>query len=421
MKDRSHKTQAHRIAITGCGGFARKHHKAILNLEKRGLVKLVATCDPNPQQRSNATHDFNLNGRGVKQHESFESMLTENPLLDLVTLPTPLPLHASMHATLVKQEIPVYLEKPPTLYPVELEQMLQVEKLAKIPTTIGFNYIHEDNRRELKQRILAGEFGKLHSVGFIGHWSRPMKYYARNFWAGKLFTNGYPNLDNPAGNAFSHFLHNLLHWAGLESMNHWAKAHAVQAHYYRTQAIESADTLFLKARLDSDVELRFAVSHTWNEQLVNREILQFDKHRILYDVNQGYQIELAGKAIETGIAHPHDHLETNLIAACELRTSQNRRPTTSLADTVPFVELQALGLIATGKIKALPETDIEYQRDNSDSSNQVPVVAGLAEKMEHFVQTENATSDLYSSSKQWVQLNDINFKNSIHELNQASA
>lgn len=88
-----------RVAIIGMGGFAGAHHRTIAALEERGLARLVSTCDPRPGDFTRETREWRLDERRVRVFANYRDMLEAcHAALDLVVVPTPIPLHAEMHA-----------------------------------------------------------------------------------------------------------------------------------------------------------------------------------------------------------------------------------------------------------------------------------------------------------------------------------
>ena len=151
-----------RIGIIGLGGFAGSHHNAVARLEERGHAKLVCTCDPRVELFVNEREKLNFVARGVGVFPDYRSMLAAcGRDLDLVVIPTPINLHAEMHAAVTALGLPAYLEKPPTLDHAELERMITADSRAGKSSLVGFNFIIEKQRLALKERLLAGEFGGL--------------------------------------------------------------------------------------------------------------------------------------------------------------------------------------------------------------------------------------------------------------------
>jgi predicted dehydrogenase len=153
-----------RIGIVGLGGFAASHHQVIARLEERGHARLVCTCDPDPDRYGGEQANLRFVSRGVQVFRDYRAMLDAcHRQLDLVVIPTPIQLHADMHAAATAHGLPTYLEKPPTLDYAELERMIQADARAHHASHVGFNFIIEKRRLALKERLLAGEFGAVRS------------------------------------------------------------------------------------------------------------------------------------------------------------------------------------------------------------------------------------------------------------------
>ncbi|HOF89243.1 MAG TPA: Gfo/Idh/MocA family oxidoreductase, partial [Armatimonadota bacterium] len=250
-----------RIAIVGMGGFAGEHHDAILRLETRGECRLVCTCDPAMDAFTERWDALRFAERGVRLFRDYRAMLAAfGDELDIVTIPTPVPLHAPMHRAACRRGLAVYLEKPPTLNYAELASMLRAEKLAPKLTNVGFNFIVEPPRRALKARLVAGEFGAVRAVRVFGRWPRGSTYYTRASWAGRLLLDGTLVLDSPMGNAMAHLAHNALYWAG-DAPDAWAPITAERAELYRAHPIQGTDTLFVEAETAHGPIVRLAMTH----------------------------------------------------------------------------------------------------------------------------------------------------------------
>ncbi|MBC8012272.1 MAG: Gfo/Idh/MocA family oxidoreductase, partial [Burkholderiales bacterium] len=277
-----------RLGIIGMGGYAARHHEVALALEDRGECRLVCTCDPRPESFAEQARRWRLEARRVAVHTDYLSMLDRHAgELDVVVIATPIPLHAEMHAAVVGRGLAAYLEKPPTLDPDELEEMIARDARAPTTTLVGFNFIAEAERQALKRRLVAGEFGVLREARLFGFWGRSSAYYGRSAWAGRLFTDdGRLLLDSCLGNGLSHHVHNLLHWAGVDGLDNWATPTRVRAWLARAHPIEGADTCFAEAETDSRVLMRIAISHACSGPELHRETLICDHAEIEYVTNQ---------------------------------------------------------------------------------------------------------------------------------------
>jgi predicted dehydrogenase len=344
-----------RALIFGLGGFAAAHHRAILQLEKTGHGRLAGTCDPVPGAHIHAFADWRFAERGVGVWTDYRDLLAAKAgEADIAIIPTPIPLHAEMHRASVEAGLAVYLEKPPSLDPDELESMIRVDAGARRRTFVGFNFIENAWRRELKTRILAGEFGRVESVSFTGLWPRAESYFQRNNWAGRLLSpDGRLLLDSCVGNAMAHYVHNVLFWAGTGQVLSWAMPASVRAALFRAHAIEGFDTAFIEATTSQGVQLRLGLSHACLQQSEEREVIRCEHAEI--EVNQWVEHVIRWKdGREERHAHSyHDTVEPNQRAYFKHVADGEGRPFTTLEDSRPFVTLNGLAYVASGGIQTV--------------------------------------------------------------------
>jgi predicted dehydrogenase len=342
------------VAVLGLGGYAQTHHETIDALEQEGRCTLVATCDPNPDAFAASMAGRRLAERGVAVFSDYRSLLAAvGDRLDLVTVPTPVPFHAEMHRACVERGIACYLEKPPTLWWPELQRMQAVEAGAKTATQVGFNFIVEEPRQALKRRLLAGEFGALERVSFLGLWRRTSVYFGRAAWAGRLtLPDGRPVLDSCVGNAMAHYVHNLLFWAGTGDLLSWAQIASVRAELYRVHPIQSFDTVFLEAECERGVALRIAASHACREH-EHREEVHCERATITYIPGASARVAWHDGRVESIAVPGGTLLRENLERYFDYLDGNEPCPLTCLRDCEPFVQLLDLALVASGRIATL--------------------------------------------------------------------
>jgi len=354
------------------GGFAASHHAALAELEARGLCRVVATCDPHPGA-------FTVRD-GVEVFPSLDAMLVVAP--DVVTLPTPIPLHAEQHAAVVAAEAACYLEKPPSLWWPEYVAMATRDEGARVPTQVGFNFVGDPFRQALKRRILDGEFGPLQEVTFLGLWPRERAYYTRNDWAGRLRTGGHPVFDSPFGNAMAHYVQNLLFWGGEPV----AKVETVRAWLARAHLIESCDTGFVAARLAGGVILRLGVTHAGTET-ADRETLVLRDARVTFPNWRTARIDGADgrtEILESDVRDQGEMLRRNFEEYFAVVRGERPAPTTSLAESASFVRLCGLAF-ASSEIRTLTS-------DSADEAGRV-TVKGLNDRLRRFVESGDWPTD----------------------------
>lgn len=343
------------LGIIGMGGFAGSHHDAVKRLEEQGECRLICACDPNPAGFEDRIREWDLPGRGVAIFDDYKDMLDAcRDRLDLVIIPTPVHLHALMHRACVELGLPVYLEKPPTLDHAELDEMLVVEDRASKLTNVGFNFIIDSQRQRLKRRILSGEFGVVRLVCFRGLWPRPVSYFQRNTWAGRLVLDGQLVLDSCMGNAMAHYVHNTLFWAGSEELFSWGEISEVTAELYRAHDIQGMDTVFARAKIERGPDVQMALSHACDGAPQNPKWVVCDDAVIRYTTGRGYEIEWKDGRTETGEPDMRVGLCDNLLGYLAYLRGDVDRPLTRLIDSRPFVHCCDLVYVAAQKITTVP-------------------------------------------------------------------
>jgi len=375
-----------RIGIVGMGGFAGSHHNAITRLEERGHAKLVCTCDPHAARFVDEQHGWRFHARGVRVFDDYRPMLEAcHSQLDALVVPTPIQLHAEMHAAATSLGLPCYIEKPPTLDHAELERMIAADARARKASLVGFNFIIERARLSLKERLLAGEFGAIRGATLAALWPRPASYFARNDWAGRLLApDGRVVLDSCFGNAMAHFVHNLLFWTGGPELFSWAQLAAVRAELYRGHRIEGADTFFVEADTTAGVTMRFALSHACAGASTHSEIVLCDKATLRYAVGRHIEIRWNDGHSEKVTLEPFDALVENHLDYIRYLRGESARPATTLADSRPFVALNDLAHVSSRRITPIPHDQVSGVRDEKEQKDYLHV-SGMAAAHENFL------------------------------------
>jgi predicted dehydrogenase len=367
------------------GGFAGSHHRAILRLEESGHARLVCTCDPNPDAFGVEQREWRLAGRQVRVFSDYREMLEScQGQLDLVVIPTPIQMHAEMHAAAVSLGLAVYLEKPPTLDHTELEAMIATEAKAQWLTAVGFNFIMERPRLGLKQRLIAGEFGAVRAATLTALWPRPASYFSRNQWAGRLMIAGRTVLDSCFGNAMAHFVHNLLFWVGSAELFSWAQPAAVRAELYRAHAIEGADTFFVEADTASGITLRFALSHACAGTSSHCEMVLCERATLRYVVGSHFEIRWHDGRCERTPLGSFDALAENHLEFFRYLHGEISRPPTTLADSRAFVALNDLAHVSSHLIAPIPSHLVSTVREEKEQKDYLHV-AGMLTTQENFL------------------------------------
>lgn len=374
-----------RLGIIGMGGFAGSHHAAVAKLEERGHARLICTCDPRVELFAVEQQTWKFRSRGVSVFNDYRAMLDAcRRDLDLVVIPTPIQLHAEMHAAATALGLPTYLEKPPTLDYAELERMIVNDARPPKSSLVGFNFIIEKPRLALKDRILAGDFGAVRGTMLSASWPRPASYFSRNDWAGRLLMDDRMVLDSCFGNAMAHFVHNMLFWAGGPERFSWAQLAVVRAELYRAHAIEGADTFFVEADTTAGVTMRFALSHACAGASSQCETILCEKAAIRYLVGSHIEIRWNDGREERSAVDPFDPLGENHLEYFRYLRGESARPATTLVDSRPFVALNDLAFISSKRIAPIPFPLISAVRDEKEQKNYLQV-ASMPAAQENFL------------------------------------
>lgn len=381
-----------RTAVVGIGGFGSAHHTALLALEQQGVIKVIATCDPRAEALAVEQTTFDFVNRGVTVYTDFEAMLSAHAAgLDLVTVAAPIGFHAPMHRACVERGLACYLEKPPTLDPVELEAMIATDIKATHTTHVGFNYIYQPFRHELRKQILEGTFGALKQISLLAQWPRDLGYYGRNNWAGKLLLKDYILLDSVCGNAAAHHVQNILFFAGSDAG--YANPQTIETELYRANAIEGADAIFTRGTLENGVAFRIAAVHACASAPETLEIIECEEATIeISPANSKVKVTYRdGRVEETEASRAS--LFDNLTLFCQILQGTLAKPPVTLEDCRAFVSLNALLYVSGQRITPVSEEHLTRDKNIERPGHEMISINGVIPVMETMLATGQFPSE----------------------------
>ncbi|XHR30573.1 MAG: Gfo/Idh/MocA family protein [Chthoniobacteraceae bacterium] len=335
------------LGINGYRGFALTHRLMAEAAEQRGLCQYAgsATYGATPSAED---------ARGRFHVSDLQELIGRLKKPGVVMSPSPIHFHRSDHQAVVQSGHACYLEKPPTLDPRELDEMIARDDAALFPSAVGFQHMAEPFRQQLKQRILAGEFGALQRISFLGLWQRHRGYYSRTNWAGRLKINDQLVLDSPFGNACSHYFHSALFWAGRKALWHWAEPRKVTAALFRANEIEGADTLFAKVLTTDGIPILFATSHACEEREVSEETIVCSEATITIENALSARIQWKNGKTEMYTLRFEELPVLSLTHYLHrLANPSGGDAIVTLRDCRTFVHLNALFYIASGTIHSV--------------------------------------------------------------------
>jgi len=184
-----------RFALIGCGRIAARHAE-----QMRKWGRIAAVCDIVPERMlTYALAD------GCKTYSTVDELFKQEKELDLVAICTPNYLHAPQSILALHHGINVLCEKPLAISSNDGLQMIQAAM-----TNERFLFVVKQNRYNppvvaLRELLLSGQLGPVHSFQINCFWNRPSAYY-EDSWRGKRDTDG-----GILYTQFSHFI-DLLSW-----------------------------------------------------------------------------------------------------------------------------------------------------------------------------------------------------------------
>src|SRR5262245_14997625 len=199
------------IGLAGIGGYGESYVEAILPQQQTLGARLVGAVDPMPQ-RCRRLHD--LEEQKIPLYPSIGAMFDEWSV-DLMFIVTPIHLHASQSCMVLKQGVNVLCEKPLAGSLSDALVMIEAQRESTAFAAIGFQWSFSHAIQSLKRDIMEGVLGKPIRLSTLVLWPRPIQYFQRNDWAGKIrMPDGAGVFDSPVNNATAHFLHNMLYVLG---------------------------------------------------------------------------------------------------------------------------------------------------------------------------------------------------------------
>ncbi len=296
-----------RVLLVGLEGFGRSHAQKALELERQGRCRIVGGVDP---AHPVLAEDHPLKTPSLALFTDLSQALSD-AVPELVVLCTPIHTHAPLSTTALRAGCSVLLEKPLCGSLSEARRIIDEVETAPGFLAMGYQMCYNPGARKLKEDIQRGRFGAPKDFSVSVLWPRPVSYYQRNNWAGRITTDaGQSVLDSPHNNACAHFLFQML-WLLGDTEAGAARVTSLQAALGRAHDIENCDTALLEMTTESGTRLRFAASHAVADEMNPRFRLEFESGTILSGSGGRLSAHTPGGIIEYG-GGPDNRLETCL-------------------------------------------------------------------------------------------------------------
>lgn len=183
-------TRPLKLGVVGCGFMGKTH---LGNLRTLEAARPAALCDVDLERARDAAGDG-----GVPCFEDLERML-DRTSLDGLVVATPPTVRQDVLQVAAREEIPVYVEKPPATTPREYLRCDRLLREADLPNVLGFMYRMHPLVQEMGDYLEAGEPTLIRTDLSSRHYDHydgsPMGYgYLRKAASGGVLCDQYVHL-----------------------------------------------------------------------------------------------------------------------------------------------------------------------------------------------------------------------------------
>ena len=348
-------TSRPRVAIVGVGGFAGHHRTFVTAVVEKGLIDHVAQVAPPFDQENLADDVAELRQRGVAIYSSLRELLAaRRGDLDLITIPTGIPLHRAMTVACLEAGVNVLVEKPAAGSIQDVDAMIAARQRSGKVCAVAYQHVYQDMARTVKEWVCRGLLGTVKGFRAFGCWPRPPEYYSRNSWAGELALGDTWVLDGPQNNALSHAV-NFMLYVGSATPRQSLTPAAVQAELYRANPIRAADSVFMRVTTAEGPQVYFSVSHCTDRNVNPQFVLEAERATVTIDYMDDLVVEWSdGRREEHHFESAHtDELE-DLV---KVLGGHKVGPECPL-EVARAESLCACGTYESSAIHALPESEL---------------------------------------------------------------
>jgi predicted dehydrogenase len=169
------------IGIIGAGNISRTHARAALDIPG---VKVVAYWSRSPERAGAMAAEF-----GGRAFTTLDELVAHRPM-DFVIVGTPSGLHCEQAIAAVRRGLHVLVEKPLDVTTQRVDQLLEECDRNKVTIGVIFQDRTAPHLAWLRERIAAGDLGRLLEVSAELRWYRPPEYYAASSWRGTWAFDG---------------------------------------------------------------------------------------------------------------------------------------------------------------------------------------------------------------------------------------
>ena len=151
-----------RFGMIGCGALGLVHAQRLSAIPG---VEVVALSDPSLDAMQHVTTEL-ASGLPLPQFTDYREMLTTMEM-DAVCISSPNRLHVEQLLTAVERGLHVLCEKPLSLYPAEVTQVIDATRRSGRVVAIAYQSRYRRDSRLLRQELQSGRWGRISSVSIF--------------------------------------------------------------------------------------------------------------------------------------------------------------------------------------------------------------------------------------------------------------
>jgi predicted dehydrogenase len=265
------------LILVGVGGFGAFHLANIGRLEALQKARLIAMVDPVVKGQRAADPALPM-PHPAPLFNLLSEALAHVGVPDIVIVCVPIHLHVSITKEALLAGADVLLEKPPFASYSDFLDVLEMQQRPGRAVQVGFQSIGSLAIQALKEDDL--DLGTITSVRATGCWLRRAAYWKRSRWVGKRSLGDVWTMDGVSTNALAHAVITALHVAGVTEAS---EVTAVDVEAYRSQAIDTDDTVTLRIRSTSETKILAALTLCASEQQTPKVHVVGSKASALFD------------------------------------------------------------------------------------------------------------------------------------------
>jgi predicted dehydrogenase len=233
------------------------------------LAELTWLCDESPEKREAYARRY----PGVQVTDDFEEMLSDDSL-DAVVIATPVPTHHSLARAALRARKHVFVEKPPAMRGVEMEELTALAAENDRVLMPGHLLLYHPGVRKLKQLVDDGELGEVLCV------------YGNRQNLGKIRKD-----ENALWSLGVHDLSVILYLLGEEPDEVWARGNA-----FLTPGVE--DVVFCYLRFPSGKIAHMHLSWLDPQKMRRITVVGRDRMAVFDDMELERKVTIYEKAPE---------------------------------------------------------------------------------------------------------------------------